>query len=107
MTAPLERTSFSVHRCRFVDWNPSEITAIAFSPLPPPNSKASIPSTSSASQYGVLAVGRGNGCIELCEWARPDSDGVSSQGWTVRRVEYYWNDLQQAILSGEQGVAGT
>ncbi|KAF8306044.1 WD40 repeat-like protein [Clavulina sp. PMI_390] len=86
-----ERTNLTVHRCRFVDWTPSEITAVAFSPLAPPNSSSTrsiAPSTSSVSSHGILAVGRGNGVIEICEWSRPEVRGneIASQGWTIRRV---------------------
>lgn len=81
-----------------MDWTPSEITAVAFSPLAPPNSsRSNAPSTSSASDYGLLAVGRGNGTIELCEWSRPDSDGIASQGWTTRRVEHAANGNRLTI----------
>nr|GAT47880.1 predicted protein [Mycena chlorophos] len=67
----------AVHRCRFVDYTPSAISAIAFPPLPLPRTS----STKQPVQYGTLAVGHANGNIDLCQW----TGGVQSpQAWSVR-----------------------
>ncbi|KAF7320238.1 WD-REPEATS-REGION domain-containing protein [Mycena kentingensis (nom. inval.)] len=65
-----------VHRCRFIHFNPSPITALAFPPLPLPKNTSKHPS-----QYGTLAVGHANGNIDLCEWA---GGAQSPQAWTIR-----------------------
>ncbi|KAF7306724.1 WD-REPEATS-REGION domain-containing protein [Mycena indigotica] len=74
MDAPL-----ALHRCRFVDFTPSPITAIAFPPLPLPKKPSSI--GKQPERYGTLAVGHANGNIDLCEWAGGQQ---SPQSWTVR-----------------------
>jgi hypothetical protein len=90
--APTTTTSggavLAVHRCRFVDWAPSAITAIAFPPLAPPNSTQLRSGTKSSSNFGALAVGHANGTIELCEWTGSESSKFSPQAWVVRRVEF-------------------
>ncbi|KAI5805048.1 WD40-repeat-containing domain protein, partial [Geopyxis carbonaria] len=52
-------THVSLHRCRFVDYPPSEITSLAFSHPSSPNSARPPPSTLR------LAIGRSNGSIEI------------------------------------------
>ncbi|KAF7339657.1 WD-REPEATS-REGION domain-containing protein [Mycena sanguinolenta] len=80
-----EGTTLALHRCRFVDFNPSPITALAFPPLPlpSPNKKP----TSFGKQplrFGTLAVGHANGNIDLCEWTGAEGDLQSSQAWAIR-----------------------
>lgn len=55
-----------MHRCRFVAWSPSPITALAV----PPH----------GSVFPPLAVGRQNGDIELYRWA---ASGPSPQAWVL------------------------
>ncbi|QRW27175.1 U3 small nucleolar RNA-associated protein 4 [Rhizoctonia solani] len=55
--------ALGVHRCRFVGWSPSPITALA---LPPPHKSHNLP-------FPPLAVGRQNGSIELYRWAAKGS----------------------------------
>ncbi|KDQ13643.1 hypothetical protein BOTBODRAFT_33349 [Botryobasidium botryosum FD-172 SS1] len=79
--------SLAVHRCRFLDWNPSPIAALAFAPTPPPKKNAKKQSTRKhGSQFGILAVGRANGNIEICEWSGADWQQKSPQAWVVRRT---------------------
>ena len=86
----------SVHRCRFVDSNPSAITAIAFPPLalPSPNSSAKLNSkrVRNKRRFGNLAVGRANGNIELYEWAVPEHAQEHTlqapQAWVLSKVIY-------------------
>ncbi|KAH7911229.1 WD40 repeat-like protein [Hygrophoropsis aurantiaca] len=84
-----ERPPIAVHRCRFVDYTPSPITALAFPPLPLPPLKGKKSSQENHRQknekFGTLAVGRANGNIELCEWTGED-DQVSSQAWQVQKT---------------------
>ncbi|WFD42538.1 U3 small nucleolar RNA-associated protein [Malassezia psittaci] len=60
--------SLELHRVRFVDWRPSSITTLAFSPKPPASQSRS-----------VLAIGRENGNIDLCIWCE-DSPNDKSEG---------------------------
>ncbi|KAG8733115.1 U3 small nucleolar RNA-associated protein [Ceratobasidium sp. 423] len=62
--------ALGVHRCRFVAWSPSPITAVA---LPPPHK-------SHNSAFPPLAVGRQNGSIELYRWA---AKGPSPHAWLL------------------------
>ncbi|KAJ7597673.1 WD40-repeat-containing domain protein [Mycena floridula] len=80
----VEPVTLSVHRCRFVDFNPSAITALAFPPLPLPSRKGKKPAT--AVKFGTLAVGHANGSIDLCEWTGEPNETQSSQAWVVRKT---------------------
>ncbi|KAK0465326.1 WD40-repeat-containing domain protein [Desarmillaria tabescens] len=81
------KTAISVHRCRFVDYTPSSITALAFPPLPLPSPKGK--DTAAAAQFphfASLAVGHANGNIDLCYWSG-EKDGLQSpQAWVVTRT---------------------
>jgi hypothetical protein len=82
-----EPTTIAVHRCRFVDYNPSAITALAFPPLPLPSVKGkNIPGENRPPKFGTLAVGHANGNIDLCEWAGHERDSQCTQAWVVRKV---------------------
>jgi len=82
-----EPTPIAVHRCRFVDYNPSAITALAFPPSPLPSAKGKNASVGSQlPRFGTLAVGHANGNIDLCEWAGHERDYQCTQAWVVRRV---------------------
>ncbi|KIY51389.1 WD40 repeat-like protein [Fistulina hepatica ATCC 64428] len=82
-----EPASLHVHRCRFIDYAPSAITALAFSPLPLPSTKGKRPVVSSTQppKIGMLAVGHSNGNIDLCEWASADAV-QSPQAWVIRKT---------------------
>jgi hypothetical protein len=87
LTSMGEPTTIAVHRCRFVDYNPSAITALAFPPSPLPSAKGK--STSAGNRplkFGTLAVGHANGNIDLCEWVGHESDSQCTQAWVVRKV---------------------
>ncbi|KAG9056209.1 U3 small nucleolar RNA-associated protein [Serendipita sp. 407] len=77
-----EHQTVKVHRCRFVDWLPSPITALAFPPslLPPQKFSDDTPP--------VLAVGRANGNIEIRKWAGSCPPNNTHQGWVVKQVFY-------------------
>jgi hypothetical protein len=87
-------TPISVHRCRFVDFQPAAVTALSFAPLPLPapsakgKEKASAPRWTQRYQFGTLVIGRANGNIELCGWTGdPTGKQVeASQGWVVQKV---------------------
>lgn len=87
LVAMAEGTTLSVHRCRFVDFSPSAVTALAFPPLPLPSvkgkKKASI---KKKLKFGILAIGRANGNIELCEWTGHDHQNSAPQAWVVKKV---------------------
>ncbi|KAJ7042469.1 WD40-repeat-containing domain protein [Mycena alexandri] len=80
-----DATTLALHRCRFVDFNPSPITALAFPPLPLPSPNQK-PSTFGKQpvRFGTLAVGHANGNIDLCEWTGAEGDLRSSQAWAIR-----------------------
>ncbi|CAD6968111.1 unnamed protein product [Tilletia controversa] len=69
-----ESAAVTLHRVRFLDWQPSPITAIAFAPLPPHLQHTSL--------RPVLAIARQNGNIELCQWN--DSDAASTKNAAPR-----------------------
>ncbi|PWN91543.1 hypothetical protein FA10DRAFT_271280 [Acaromyces ingoldii] len=69
-------SAMDLHRVRFVDWAPSRITAMAFSP----------PSPLKPAERSVLAVGRENGNIDLCVWTEDSQDQAPAslaKGWLV------------------------
>lgn len=76
----MQPSNVSVHRCRFVDYNPSSITAIAFPPVPILGDRKPLP------RYGYLAVGRANGNIELMHWAGQETESQTRQLWTLYKV---------------------
>lgn len=80
--------TLAVHRCRFIDFTPSAITAIAFPPLPLPSAKGKKKADvgNHPLKFGTLAVGRANGNIELCEWTGGDRQTQAPQAWVVRKV---------------------
>ena len=86
-----DTTTLSVHRCRFVDYAPSAITALAFPPLPLPSVKGIKKKTTTGKQsrsfkFGLLAIGHANGNIDICEWMGAERQPQCSQAWVVRKV---------------------
>ncbi|KAJ7706417.1 WD40-repeat-containing domain protein [Mycena rosella] len=80
-----EATTLALHRCRFVDFTPSPITALAFPPLPLPSPNKKLSSLGKQpARFGTLAVGHANGNIDLCEWTGAEGDLQSSQAWAIR-----------------------
>ena len=75
-----EKQTVRLHRCRFIDWSPSPITALAFPPavLSP---RKFLPNV-----IPVLAVGRANGNIEIWKWAGPCPPNKMHQGWVICQV---------------------
>ncbi|GAA6050690.1 hypothetical protein JCM3770_000894 [Rhodotorula araucariae] len=71
------RKGLPVHRCRFPDWNPASVTALA---ITPDSFDAGLLGLGgSTGERGVLAVGRANGDVELMVWG-------GHQGWTAWRT---------------------
>lgn len=88
-----------LHRVRFVDWSPSAITALAFSPVPVAGSGMA---PSLGATRSVLAVGRDNGNIDLCTWCEDTRAGSKSmaRGWMPEMVRV--NLLTQTLLGDVQ-----
>ncbi|KAI0343914.1 hypothetical protein BDW22DRAFT_1392002 [Trametopsis cervina] len=83
----IEAAALSVHRCRFVDFTPAAVTALAFPPLPLPSAKGKNSAViRHALKVGTLAVGRANGNIELCEWSGSEQDLQAPQAWVVKKT---------------------
>ena len=83
-------STLAVHRCRFVDYTPSPVTALCFPPLPLPSIKGKkTASKQSFPGFGLLVVGRANGNIELCEWTGSSPRSPASQAWVVRKVQLH------------------
>ncbi|KAL0950875.1 hypothetical protein HGRIS_007634 [Hohenbuehelia grisea] len=79
--------SLAVHRCRFVDYTPSPVTALAFPPLPLSSAKGKKSSAKKPNyKFSTLAVGHANGNIDLCEWAGTSGQVQCSQAWVVRKT---------------------
>lgn len=80
-------STLAVHRCRFVDFAPSAVTALAFPPLPLPSVKGKrVAKRQGFPGFGPLVVGRANGNIELCEWTGSSPRTQAPQAWVVRKV---------------------
>jgi U3 small nucleolar RNA-associated protein 4 len=81
-------SAFAVHRCRFVDYDPSPITALAFPParLPSRKGKRKESAVQQVLKFGVLAIGHANGNIDLCEWTGAPGELQSHQAWVVKKV---------------------
>ena len=75
-----------VHRCRFVDYSPAAITALAFPPLPLPSVKGKKKALVAPRRVGELVVGRANGNIELCQWTGTEDTAETPQAWVVNKV---------------------
>ena len=95
-----DKQKLSIHRCRFVDFTPSAISALAFPPLPLPRlrkgrvvfdsgAETASGSSSKGRKFGTLAVGRANGNIELYEWSRMEHHIKSAQSWALWKVRIY------------------
>jgi U3 small nucleolar RNA-associated protein 4 len=87
-----ETTTLSVHRCRFVDFTPSAITALAFPPLPLPSIKGKKRATAQdrIPTFGPLVVGHANGNIDIYEWTGTAEAVEAPQAWVVRKVRVQW-----------------
>lgn len=84
----IDANSLSVHRCRFVDFIPAGITSVAFSPFPLLSLRGRAPTVPGGghSCFGILAVGRLNGNIELYQWPVDSGFNRSSRGCFISKV---------------------
>ncbi|KAG8801481.1 U3 small nucleolar RNA-associated protein, partial [Serendipita sp. 399] len=74
-----EHQTIKLHRCRFVDWSPSSVTALAFPPaLLPPQKFID-------DALPILAVGRANGNIEMRKWVGSCPPNMTQQGWVIKQ----------------------
>jgi len=89
-TTTTTTTTLSVHRCRFVDFTPSSITALAFPPLPLSSikgkGKKKATPRNRIPRFGPLIVGHANGNIEIYEWTGSTETVEAPQAWVVRKV---------------------
>ncbi|KAI0286783.1 WD40 repeat-like protein [Russula aff. rugulosa BPL654] len=103
-----ETTTLSVHRCRFIDFNPSSITALAFPPLPLPSIKGKRKATTAVPKFGPLIVGHANGNIEIYEWTGSTDTVEAPQAWVVRKTLSGLNpskvDSLALTLKGSDGL---
>jgi hypothetical protein len=83
-----DTTAIAVHRCRFVDYAPSPITALAFPPLPLPSRSPKSATSRSYPAFGTLAVGHANGNIDLGQWVHSEHPYQSPHAWVVRKVRH-------------------
>ncbi|OSD05994.1 WD40 repeat-like protein [Trametes coccinea BRFM310] len=80
-------STLAVHRCRFVDFTPSAVTALCFPPLPLPSVKGKKAANNRTFPgFGPLVIGRANGNIELCEWTGSSPRSQAPQAWVVRKT---------------------
>lgn len=77
-----------LHRCRFPDWSPSAVTALAITPAS--FDAGLLEFGGHSAERGVLAVGRANGDVELMLWG-------GQQGWIAWRVS-----ISVVYLDGKQ-----
>lgn len=84
-TMSVDQIPVKVHRCRFVDYLPAAITALAFPPLPLPSLKGKAKATSPL-KFPHLAIGRANGNIELAEWSNNNPVDQAPQAWVLLKV---------------------
>lgn len=82
----------SVHRVRFVDYDPSPIAALAFTPLPlpPADPRAALAQAQSfradeRAEFGSLVCARQNGQVDIWEWVDSKQPAVTG-GWALQRV---------------------
>lgn len=85
MATSVDQIPVKVHRCRFVDYLPAAITALAFPPLPLPSLKGKAKAISPL-KFPHLAIGRANGDIELAEWSNNNPTDQAPQAWVVLKV---------------------
>ena len=88
-TMSVDQIPVKVHRCRFVDYLPAAITALAFPPLPLPSLKGKAKATSPL-KFPYLAIGRANGNIELAEWSNNTPTDQAPQAWVVLKVRRFF-----------------
>jgi U3 small nucleolar RNA-associated protein 4 len=85
-----------LHRIRFVDYEPSPITALSFAPLPLPSpdpkaaaSQAEKHWKRTEPEFGCLVVGRQNGQVDLWEYVEGEEEGLHG-GWVLSKVGVSW-----------------
>lgn len=83
-------TPIALHRCRFVDYSPSPITALTFSPSPLPSLRSKTAGKKRERErpasFGSLVVGHANGNIDILEWTGEADEQQASQAWQLRKV---------------------
>ncbi|KAH7883891.1 WD40 repeat-like protein [Phlebopus sp. FC_14] len=79
----------ALHRCRFVDYSPSPITALVFPPLALPSLRKQAGKQRERDRgpkFGTLAVGHANGNIDLLEWTGEQGEPQAPQAWHLRKT---------------------
>ncbi|GJJ09488.1 hypothetical protein Clacol_003711 [Clathrus columnatus] len=77
-------SALHAHRCRFVDYTPTPITALAFPPLYLKNNQE-FSSQNLKLECNFLALGRANGNIEIHTWLILDHD-ASKYAWSLYMI---------------------
>lgn len=88
ITKSSPKTRATLHRIRFVDYQPPAVTSLA---LTPHTWKANLVFSYAHSQRQVLAVGKANGNIEIHVWIGDvtGSQKSNKQGWVLDRVSSF------------------
>lgn len=96
MEPPIASSSTTpLHRIRFVDYEPSPITALSFTPLPLPSpdprvaaAQAEVHWRNNEPEFGCLVVGRQNGQVDVWEYVAADGEDQHG-GWVLDKVRSY------------------
>ncbi|KAF9243813.1 WD40 repeat-like protein [Melanogaster broomeanus] len=87
---PPNSPPIALHRCRFVEYSPSPITAFAFPPLPLPSLRTKKAGKEREREpggwFGTLIVGHANGNIDLLEWTGEAGEPQAPQAWHIRKT---------------------
>ena len=97
---PATAITTALHRVRFVDYHPSPITSLAFTPVPFPSPDPAAVGSQQHGQgsvvvkneMGALVCARQNGEVQVWEWAdgeKEDKVDEVTGSWVLRRVSWW------------------
>jgi len=105
----------ALHRVRFVDYHPSPITSLAFTPVPFPSpDPAAVHGQGNGqgsavikNEMGALVCARQNGEVQVWEWAEGEKEDKVDEvtgSWVLRRVSeryglLWWCDELWSLIS--------
>jgi U3 small nucleolar RNA-associated protein 4 len=101
-TTPAAGITTALHRVRFVDYHPSPITSLAFTPVPFPSPDPAAVhqhgrgqgNVAVRNEMGALVCARQNGEVQIWEWAegeKEDKEDEVTGSWVLRRVSDTWS----------------